>query len=546
MFADLVRGFRQSRFAAVSRRELFRGSGLLAASGLFGGSARRAGAAPLRIGRDIYQSIGVRPLVNCKGTFTIISGSLTLPEVKEAMEEASRHYIHLDELMDAVGQRLAELTGAEWGIVTAGCAAALTHATSACIAGADPEKLQRLPYLDGLKSEVIAPTYSRNVYDHAIRMLGARIVEVDNLEQYEAAFSPRTAMVMVLAGPGDSGPLGLEPIAKIANQKGVPVLVDAAAENLTIPNVHLQRGATMVGYSGGKCLRGPQCAGLLLGRKDLLQAAWLHSAPHHAFGRSLKVGKEEIMGMLAAVEMWVKRDHAAEWRQWESWLDTISRRVTKVDGVTTEVLQPGGLSNRAPRLRINWDGAQLGIYGREVENLLLSGEPRIIFSGASGDPSGNAASSITIMPYMMSPGDDRVVAEKLHAVLSKPPKIDRPPRPSGEPAVVAGQWEAHLDFFLGGADHTFVFEQQGADLVGTHRGDILSGDLRGIVEADQIRFRSSHKYEGTRLTYEFTGRVDGDTMHGEVGLGEYGKAQWSAQRRRYQRRGGPVRPVKNL
>lgn len=546
MFADFVRGFRQSRIAALSRRDLFRGSGLLAATGLFGGSAAPASASPLRIGANIYESIGVRPLINCKGTFTIISGSLTLPEVKQAMEEASRHYIHLDELMDAVGQRLAELTGAEWGIVTAGCAAALTHATSACIAGADPEKLQRLPYLDGLKSEVIAPTYSRNVYDHAIRMLGVRIVEVDNLEQYEAAFNPRTAMVMVLAGPGDSGPLGLEPIAKIANQKGVPVMVDAAAEDLTIPNVHLQRGATIVGYSGGKCLRGPQCAGLLLGRKDLLQAAWLHSAPHHAFGRSLKVGKEEIMGMLAAVEMWVKRDHAAEWKQWESWLDTISRRVTKVDGVTTEVLQPGGLSNRAPRLRIKWDGAQVGIYGREVEKLLLDGEPRIGFGGASGEASGNAASTITIMPYMMSPGDDKVVAEKLYAVLSKPPKIDRPSPPSGEPAVVAGQWQAHLDFFLGGADHTFIFEQQGSDLVGTHRGDILSGDLRGVVEADQIHFRSSHKYEGTRLNYDFTGRVDGDTMHGEVGLGEYGKAEWTAERHRYRRRGGPTRPVKNV
>ncbi|MEK7405658.1 MAG: DegT/DnrJ/EryC1/StrS family aminotransferase [Acidobacteriota bacterium] len=322
----LVNGLKNLR-GAFSRRDMFRGGGLLAAAGLTGGApalAAPARAGNLELGANIYKSIGVRPIVNCKGTFTIISGSLTLPEVKRAMDDASRHYVHLDELMEAVGKRLAELTGAEWGIVTAGCAAALTHATAACIAGSDPEKLQRLPDLRGLKSEVIAPRYSRNVYDHAIRMLGVKIVDVENKEQLEGAINPRTAMIMVLAGSGDRGPLGLDVIAAIASPKGVPILVDAAAERLTIPNVHLQRGATMVAYSGGKCIRGPQCAGLLLGPKPLLQAAFINSAPHHAFGRSMKVGKEEIVGMLAAVEMWVKRDHDAEWKQWENWLASIS------------------------------------------------------------------------------------------------------------------------------------------------------------------------------------------------------------------------------
>src|SRR6476659_4265863 len=152
----------------VSRREIFRKGGTLAAlSAAVRGTAAAARPTP-EIGHSIYQSIGVRPVINCKGTFTIISGSQTLPVVKRAMEEASRHYVHLDELMEAVGKRLAELTGAEWGIITAGCAAAMTHVTAACIAGSDPEKMQRLPYLHGLKSEVIIPKYSRNVYDHAI------------------------------------------------------------------------------------------------------------------------------------------------------------------------------------------------------------------------------------------------------------------------------------------------------------------------------------------------------------------------------------------
>jgi D-glucosaminate-6-phosphate ammonia-lyase len=295
----------------INRRDLFRGGGLLAALGAVRGGHAPAAAATLEIGHNIYQSIGVRPVINCKGTFTIISGSQSLPDVKRAMEEASRHYVNLDDLMEGVGKRLAELTGAEWGIVTAGCAAAITHVTAASIAGCDPEKMQRLPYLQGLKSEVIIPQYSRNVYDHAVRMLGVKVVEARDKAEYEAAFNERTAMVYILAGRGDDGPLGTQAASAIARQKGVPLMVDAAAEVLTIPNVHLQRGATVVGYSGGKCIRGPQCAGLLLGEKNLLQAAWANSAPHHAFGRSLKVGKEEIMGMLAAVEAWTKRDHKA-------------------------------------------------------------------------------------------------------------------------------------------------------------------------------------------------------------------------------------------
>lgn len=531
------------RCSLFSRRDWLRRSGWLATLGL---PARRAAAAhaAFDLSHNLYTAIGVRPLINCKGTFTIISGSLTLPEVKRAMDEASRYYVHLDELMEAVGKRLAELTGAEWGIVTAGCAAAMTHATAACIAGADPEKIQRLPD-PTLKNEVIAPRYSRNVYDHAIRMLGVRIVEVDSREELAAAINPRTAMIMVLAGPGDRGPLGLEVIADVARPRGVPILVDAAAERLTIPNVHLQRGATMVAYSGGKCLRGPQCAGLLLGPKNLLQAAFLNSAPHHSYGRSMKVGKEEIMGMLAAVEAWVKRDHQAEWRQWESWLEHIAQRVRRIGGVQTEVLQPESLSNHAPRLRIRWDGAQLGIWGQAVEKLLLEGDPRIVLAGSTGTAREPARSSVTIMPYMMSPGEEQIVAERLWAVLAHPPKLtgfqpaDEPPR------QVAGQWDAHLEFVYGSAEHQMIFEQQGGELVGTHRSERLAGDLRGWVDGDRIWFRSSHRFEGTRIQYEFQGRIQGDHIEGEVGLDEYGSAGWRAVRHRYGAPGGVVRPIKN-
>jgi L-seryl-tRNA(Ser) seleniumtransferase len=524
----------------LSRRDIFRGGGWMTALGLLPGG--RAFAAPnLSLGRDLYQSIGVRPLINCKGTFTIVSGSQSLPEVKRAMEEASRHYVHLDELMEAVGARLAELTQAPWGIVTAGCAAALTHATAACIAGADPEKMQRLPYLSGLKSEVLMPRSSRNVYDHAIRMLGVKIVEVDTKEQFLAAINEKTAMACILAGPSDRF---LEEIAGPARQKGLPVLVDAAAEHLTIPNVHLQRGATMVAYSGGKCLRGPQCAGLLLGPKNLLQAAWLNSAPHHAFGRSLKVGKEEIMGMLAAVEAWVKRDHDAEWKMWESWLAHIADQAKRVPTVRTEVLAPQGLSNRAPRLRIAWDAARVGITGPQLEKVLYEGDPRIVLGG-SGGRRGETESSITIMPYMMIPGDEKVAAERIYQVLSKPPQFPRTPEP-GAPVMVTGQWDLRLEFVQGSADHGLFLEQEGTAVTGTHQGDLLAGDLRGAVEGDRVWFRSSLRYEGTRLGYDFEGRLENGTLSGTVDLGEYGKARWTAQRHQYGAPGGLVRPVKNV
>ncbi len=511
----------------LSRRGLFQSGGALAAAGFLPANA----ATTRKGGMNIYESIGVRPVVNCRGTFTIISGSQSLPEVKEAMLEASKYYVQMDELMNAVGARLAELTKAEWGIVTNGCAAALTHATSACIAGTNPEKMQQLPKLDGLKNQVIMPKYARNVYDHAVRMTGVDIVEVNSAEELEKAFNPRTAMILILSCPAaEKGPLSIESVGQVAKRHGVPLLVDAAAETLNIPNIHLQHGATMVAYSGGKCLRGPQAGGLLLGNKALLQAAWLNSAPHHAFGRSLKVGKEEIMGMLTAVEMWTKRDHKAEWKQWEAWLGNISDRVTKVAGVTTEIQQPEDLSNHAPQLRIKWDGAKVGITGSEVEKLLLDGSPRIVVGGARGSRTGDMASSLTIMPYMMMPEDHKIASDALYALLSKPPKMDVPKVPSGQTVDLAGNWLVHVEYSLGSADHTLSIQQSGGKLSGTHASEMLTGQLRGAVQANQVQFRSSHGIQGTAIGYDFTGVAAVDSMQGTVAMGEYGQARWTARR----------------
>ena len=372
----MAKGFFQSLLGAQSpfnRRHLFRQGGLVALAGASSQSIAKAVAEPCpgNAKPPIYQSIGVRPLINAKGTFTILTGSQSLPQVKDAMEQASESYVQMDELMAGVSRKLAELTGAPWGIVTAGCCAALTNFTAAVLAGSNPERMQRLPNLAGMKSEVIIPAYSRNVYDHAIRMLGVTIVTVKTPEEMQAAFNDKTAMIYIFAGPGDEGPLGTKAVCDLARPHKVPVIVDAAAEGLTIPNIHLGRGATAVAYSGDVLARSTS-RGPVLGDKTLLEAAWANSAPHHAFGRSLKVGKEEIMGMLAAVEAWNTRDHDAEYRSWHTQLDYISGQVSNIGGVTTHVEEPKGLSNRTPSLRIEWDAAQLGITGQELSQLLLT------------------------------------------------------------------------------------------------------------------------------------------------------------------------------
>jgi L-seryl-tRNA(Ser) seleniumtransferase len=538
----------------LSRRELFRRSGLLALPAIIHGrtaaaatpaaavpaAAQAAPVAPrehdgLRVGQDLYQSIGVRPLINARGTFTIISGSLMLPEVRAAIDAAAQHHVHLDELMAAIGARLAELTKAEWGMVSSGCAAALTHATAACVAGGNPDLHVRIPHLDGFpKDEVIVPVHSRNVYDAAVRAVGVRIVEVGTAGELDAALGPRTAMVYILAGPeADNGPLSTRAIARLASQKRVPVLVDAAAEILTVPNVHLENGAALVAYSGGKCIRGPQTAGLLLGRKDLVRAAWVHSAPHHGFARSMKVGKEEAIGMLMAVEMWVKRDHKAEWNRWMAWLDSIATQVSRIEGVTTSITQTTELSNRTPSLTIRWDRQRLGISGTELARHLLDTEPRIATPG--GRDRGNEA-GISITPYQMAAGEEKIVAEKIYAALSKAPRQSPPAHVAAPASDVSGQWDVRIEYIASASTHTLHLKQTGNRLEGSHQGDFVSRDLTGTIDGNTVQIASSYtERHGDALSFRFTGTVEGEGMSGTLDMGEYLAATWTARRHDYRR-----------
>jgi L-seryl-tRNA(Ser) seleniumtransferase len=459
-------------------------------------------------------------------------GSLELPEVRAAMDSAAQHMVQLDELMEAVGRRLAELTRAEWGIVTAGCAAAMTHATSACVAGGNPDKHIHLPKTEGLdKDEVIIPKHSRNNYDAAIRAVGVRIIEVENAQQLEAAIGPRTAMIYIFAGPrADAGPPSFEEITRIARQQNIPVLTDAAAEVLTIPNVHLQRGSTMVAYSGGKQLRGPQCSGLLLGRKNLVKAAWVHSAPHHGFSRNMKVGKEEIIGALAAVEAWVKRDHKAEWQAMLTRLDHIAKRASSIDGVSTEVREPTGLSNRSPALSVRWEAARLGITGQQVSPILNTTEPRILVGSSRGSQNG-----ISITAFNLAPGDERVVADRLHAVFSAARTAKTPEPPNQPVADLSGVWDLHIEYAASTGEHSLSLQQQDGRIQGVHRGEFVARDLAGTIEGDTVELRSNLPEQtiGNALNFTFTGKINGDTMSGDLDMGEYLTARWSANRHRY-------------
>ena len=356
-----------------------------------------------------YQSLGVRPLINCRGTYTIISGSLMLPEVREAMVEAAKAYVHLDELMAAVGARIAEVMQCDWGLVTNGCAAALTQVTCGCVAGADPQQIAQLPDTTGMKNRVLFQPGHLHVYTHAIRAVGVELVEVEDHDALSAAIDDRTAMFAFFGDRGDDSNIPLEDVATICHRKGVPVFVDAAAERPDVPNPYLQAGADVVAYSGGKCLRGPQSSGLVLGRKDILQAAFANGAPHHSLGRAMKAGKEEVMGLLSAVEQWVLRDHDAEWAMWAHWLQLIADAVADLPSVTTTVRMPGR-SNVAPILEVHWDCASLPIAPDQAQQQLSDGDPRIeLFTHAMG---------VEVMPYMMEPGEAAIVARRLREVLS--------------------------------------------------------------------------------------------------------------------------------
>lgn len=473
---------------------------------------------------SVYTDLGVKPFINATATLTINGGSRQLDEVIAAIEAAGRFHVNLDELMEKAGERLSQLLKCDWAMVTSGAAAALTHATSACVAGADPEAMQQLPNVTGLKNEVIMPKWSRNQYDHAIRATGVTIVDVESPEQLRNAVSNRTAMMAMLGDKWGKEAVTLEDLAAVAGPRGIPILIDAAADPLVIPDPYIARGATLVAYSGGKIIRGPQTAGLLVGRKDLVKAAFLNSAPHHSVGRALKVSKEEIVGMVKAVEVWVtRRNLDAEFQEWESWYAHITAEITKVPGVTTKVNKPQR-GAPFPTLNVSWDPGKVGLTAQRVGELMRSGEPRIQ-THAAGE-----GTSFLIRPVALKPGEYRIIAQRLHEILDKHRGPLAKPSLAAPVSEIAGSWDVTLEFVAGKGHHRLFLETKGNQVRGMHYGRFRNGDLRGTLSGDQVQFTSTLPIEGSRVAYAFTGKVSGDTMSGELNCGEHGVARWTAVR----------------
>ena len=539
----------------MKRRDVIKGLTLLPLAGGVVGSAQSANAAEgagllgmlggespveLKAGAQVYQSIGVEPVINCRGTFTIIGASTLIPEAKEAMQFAGNHYVQLDELAMGVGKRLAELSGAEWGVVSSGCAGGMKLVTIASVTGGNPEKLVRVPNLSGFeKNEVIVPRSSRNVYDHAVRAAGVTIITVNTQEELEAAINPRTAMIYMMPGdPDDSGPLSVKAISAAAKAKGVPVLVDAAAEALTLkPNVHLANGATVVAYSGGKAIRGPQSAGLLLGDKKLLMAAWQASAPHHGPARDNKVGKEEQIGMLAAVEAWTKRDHPKEELMWTGYLENIAKRASAIEGVTTNIRQPQGLDNRTPNLTISWDPNKFNATGSDISTYLSTTKPRIAMSAGNTAGRGTSATGstapttyISISAWMMQPGDDKIVGERIFAALNmkRPALVDTMAAPAAD---LKGRWDLTVDYFNEKSAHKFIIESQdGNYMKGSHQGTFTTNELVGTIEGSEVKFQSASRMVGDNVPFTFSGSVNGNEMSGKIHHGEYLTSTFTAKK----------------
>ncbi len=328
---------------------------------------------------DYFKELGVRPFINAAGTYTALTASLMPPEVMAAIEYASRHYVHLNKLQEAVGAKIASLVGAEAAMVTSGAAGALAVGTAACVTGKDPRKILKVPDLTGMKNEVLVQRSHRYGYDHSVRAVGVQMVEIETVQELEKAVGGSTAMMHFWCDGEPNGKISAAEWAALGKKHGIPTFADAAdilppVDNLT---KYLKLGFDLVCFSGGKALCGPQSAGLLLGRKDLIEAARMNTSPNSdTFARGMKVNKEEMLGMLVALELYLKRDHAADAREWDRRVELIAAAARSVSSVETNVVTPP-IANHVPHLRIKWDQKAVPLTVAQVRQKLLDGEPSI-------------------------------------------------------------------------------------------------------------------------------------------------------------------------
>jgi len=394
----------------LTRRTFFEHlSSLPLVGGLIGGTAATAAAAPAT--RDYFKELGVKPFINAAGTFTDMTASLMPPEVMDAINYASKNFVYLNDLHDKVGARIAELVKAESAMVSCGAASAMTLGTAGVLTGGDPKKIVDLPNLVGMKSEVIMQKSHRFGYDHAVRNCGVTIVEVETAAELEAAISPKTAMMLFYNNNNSVGQIRDEEFVRLGKKHGVVTMNDCAADVPPVENLwkYTAMGFDLVVFSGGKGIRGPQSAGLLLGRKDLIAAARANAAPNgNAIGRGMKVNKEELLGMLIALERFIKLDHVALDKEYQRRAELIVKAASSVKGVTANITVPE-VANHVPHVAIKLDTAVTGITGSEVSKRLREGTPSI------GVRPGE---ELLVGVWMLKPGEEKIVAQRLKDVLS--------------------------------------------------------------------------------------------------------------------------------
>ncbi len=395
----------------------------IAARDLYAQAASAMGKDPRQ---NVYTRLGVKTVINCRGTWTYLSGSLEFPEVRQAQLEASEYFVNMLELQRAVGRRLSELTGAESGIITSGSAGAMAAATAACMAGSDDKYIWQLPDTTGLKHEVIM-VGGRSAFDSAIRLTGAKLVLTYSPEELANAINENTAMIYTT----DLGEK-LQRVVAIAKQHKIPMLLDDAAGIPPADNARLyaRMGIDLYCFSGGKGLCGPQCSGLLLGRKDLIESALLNSSPREgAVCRPMKVGKEEVIGCLTALETWLKLDEKKLYDEWNGRIDRIRKLVETVPGVKTDTYIPDD-GNRYPTLKISWDQQAWRFSIADCVQELRAGDPVIEVLGADnpslvktvreGQPNRKehkGPDHIELVSMTIKPGEEIIVGQRLRAIL---------------------------------------------------------------------------------------------------------------------------------
>jgi uncharacterized pyridoxal phosphate-dependent enzyme len=362
-----------------------------------------------------YEELGVTTVINGEGTMTTLGGSLIRPEVEAVMAQAARHFVSIPELEVAAGKRITQMLKLPTGysaLVTSGAAGAIQSGLAGILTGDNESLIQQLPDLTGMKSEVIIQKTHRNPFDHQLRGTGVKLIEVETREQLRRAVSDRTAMMHFTNFANSAGQIKVDEWSKLAKQYNVPCMNDAAAD--TPPVSHLwdyaNMGYDLITFSGGKALRGPQCAGMLIGREELVHYALLNNSPFEdTLGRGQKVGKEEIVGMVKALELYLSEDHDALAKEWQQRLENISGQITKIPGVSTSFFIPE-VANHVPHMQITWD-ARISLTPPQASQILRNGQPSIVIGGGEGRP------GLAMNSFMLQPGEDQIIAEQLAKVL---------------------------------------------------------------------------------------------------------------------------------